>query len=486
MNWTETALTKRLGIRYPIIQAPMAGGPGTPRLAAAVSNAGGLGSLAGSMLRPDALRQAIGAVRALTARPFAVNLPIRASTPFEPERIAHVREILASYRKQLGLPPGFTARLEPPSFEEQLDVLLQERVAAVSFTFGAPDASHLKRLRDAGIVILGAATHLLEAIVLEESAMDFIIAQGAEAGGHRATFIGSAEQGLVGSLTLIPLLTRHIATPVIAAGGIMDGRSIAAMRVLGAVGVQMGTAFLCCPESGAHPVYQALLSQGSEISTILSRVFSGRAARVLRNRLTDELRIYEDEFPGFPLQLLLTEELRQAAATQGVTDFMALWAGQGCHLCQTRPAAELIATWVKQANLLLETANVAVPLATTSAMEQPATALPIAAAAPEIAPETASAAELEPASPSSAELTADPTAESEPQAEPASESELELESESEPKAILVVETTVATALASPAATERQPEPEAGTTPEPKSEPVPDSFLPAARPPSAAE
>ena len=416
MNWTATALTERFGIRYPLIQAPMAGGPGTPRLVAAVSNAGGLGSLAGGSLRPEALRQAIAAVRALTAQPFVVNLAVMASAPVDLERIAHAREVLAPYRKQLGLAPALAARLEPPVFEEQLDVLLQERVPAVSFTFGVPDTVYLELLRDAGIVILGAATHLLEAIVLEESGVDFIIAQGAEAGGHRATFIGSPEQGLVGSLTLTPLLNRYITTPVIAAGGVMDGRGIAAMRVLGAVGVQMGTAFLCCPESGAHPAYQALLSQGSEIATTLSRVFSGRAARVLRNRLTEELQAHEALFPGFPVQLLLTEELRQTAESQGVTDFMALWAGQGCHLCETRPAAELIAAWVKQANALLGTT----PVSPSPALRT----MPTAASA--LAPDQ----NAEPVSASASVSTPEPESESESIPESESESIPESESES--------------------------------------------------------
>ena len=353
MNWTHTVLTERLGIRYPIIQAPMAGGPGTPQLVAAVSNAGGLGTLAGGSLHPEPLRQTIAHIRALTDQPFAVNLPVAVPAQTDPAHIARASELLAPYRAELGLPPTPSTPAEPPAFEEQLDVLLQERVAALSFTFGAPDNVYLDLLRDAGIFTLGTATHVLEAIVLEESGVECIIAQGAEAGGHRGTFVGHPEQGLVGILTLTPLLAKHVAVPIIAAGGIMDGRGIAAVRVLGAAGVQMGTAFLACPESGAHPAYKALLRQGSEIATTLSRIFTGRYGRVLRNRLTDELRAHEAELPGFPLQLLLTQDLRQAAAERGLTDFMALWAGQGCHLCETRPASELIASWVVQATILL-------------------------------------------------------------------------------------------------------------------------------------
>ena len=353
MNWPNTILTERIGIRYPIIQAPMAGGPGTPQLVAAVSNAGGLGCLAGGYLHAEALRQAIAEVRALTDQPFAVNLSAAHPVKPDPARIARAQELLAPFRVELELPAEPLALPELPGLDEQLDVILEDRVPVLSFIFGAPDAAYLSLLREAGIVLIGTATHLLEAIVLEECGVDFIVAQGAEAGGHRSTFVGSPEQGLVGSMTLTPLLTRHVAVPIIAAGGVMDGRGIAAAQMLGAVGVQMGSAFLACPESGAHPAYKALLRQGSELSTTLTRAFTGRHGRVLRNRLVNALHAYEAELPGFPLQLFLTQELRQAAHQRGLTDFMALWAGQGCHLCEERPAAELIAAWVEQATQLL-------------------------------------------------------------------------------------------------------------------------------------
>lgn len=318
MNWSHTTLTERFDIRLPIIQAPMTGGPGTPQLAAAVANAGGLGALAGGYLQPEALRQSIAELRALTDRPFLVNLPATLPANIDTARVTRAQQLLAPYRAELGLPELSGSLPEPPSLLELLDVVLEEQVAAVSFVFGLPDRVCLDVLREAGIVVLGTATHLLEAIVLEESgAVDFIIAQGAEAGGLRATFIGQPEQGQVGTLTLVPLLSKHVAVPIIAAGGIMDGRGIAAARVLGAAGVQMGTAFLACPESGAHAAYKALLRQGSEIATVISRVFTGRGGRLLRNRLVDELRACESEWPGFPLQLWLTADLRRVAAERG-------------------------------------------------------------------------------------------------------------------------------------------------------------------------
>ena len=354
MNWSHTTLTERFDIRLPIIQAPMTGGPGTPQLAAAVANAGGLGALAGGYLQPEALRQSIAELRALTDRPFLVNLPATLPANIDTARVTRAQQLLAPYRAELGLPELSGSLPEPPSLLELLDVVLEEQVAAVSFVFGLPDRVCLDVLREAGIVVLGTATHLLEAIVLEESgAVDFIIAQGAEAGGLRATFIGQPEQGQVGTLTLVPLLSKHVAVPIIAAGGIMDGRGIAAARVLGAAGVQMGTAFLACPESGAHAAYKALLRQGSEIATVISRVFTGRGGRLLRNRLVDELRACESEWPGFPLQLWLTADLRRVAAERGLIDFMPLWAGQGCHLCEEQPAAFLLERWMEQATALL-------------------------------------------------------------------------------------------------------------------------------------
>jgi hypothetical protein len=195
MNWFNTVLTERLGIRYPIIQAPMAGGAGTPQLVAAVANAGGMGSLAGGYLQPGQLRQAIAEVRTLTDQPFAVNLAVSAPAKADPAQISRAYQLLAPYRAELGLPPDPPPLTDPPEFEQQLDVVLEEGVSALSFIFGVPDAVYLEMLRDAGVVTLGTATHLLEAILLEESGVDFIIAQGAEAGGHRGTFIGHPEQG---------------------------------------------------------------------------------------------------------------------------------------------------------------------------------------------------------------------------------------------------------------------------------------------------
>lgn len=352
-NWLQTPLLERLPIDYPLIQAPLGGEITTPQLVAAVANAGGLGTLAASPLEPELLRQAIAAVRSLTGRPFAVNLAIPQLGTAAPAQLDRSHLLLAPYRAELRLPPPAPSAPVAPALKEQLAVLMEEGVRIVSFTFGLPKPAEMAALKRQGMVIMGTATHLLEAICLEESGVDIIVAQGAEAGGHRATFIGPPECGLVGGMALLPLLTAHLHTPVVAAGGIMNACGIAAALVGGAAGVLLGTAFLACPESGAHPRYKALLAEGTEINTVLSRAFSGRLARCLKNRFTTELQAHDADWPGFPIQYALTRDIRHVAAEQNRPEFMALWAGQGCPLCTTRPAGALVNEWMRQVRELL-------------------------------------------------------------------------------------------------------------------------------------
>ncbi|MFO1434342.1 MAG: nitronate monooxygenase [Candidatus Competibacteraceae bacterium] len=347
-HWLHTPLLERLSIEYPLIQAPMGGGISTPQLVAAVANAGGLGMLAAGSLEPEALRQAIAAVRQLTERPFAVNLAIPQLGSADTALCERSHALLAPYRAELGLLPPLSPIPTVPALKEQLAVLIEASVGVVSFTFGLPEPAAMATLKRQGMIIMGTATHLLEAICLEESGVDIVVAQGAEAGGHRATFIGPPERGLVGSMALLPLLLAHLRTPVVAAGGIMNARGIAAALVGGAAGIMLGTAFLACPESGAHPHYKALLAEGTEINTTLSRAFSGRLARCLKNRFTAELQAHDSDWPGFPIQYALTQDIRHAAAEQNRPEFMALWAGQGCPLCTTRPAGALVEEWMQQ------------------------------------------------------------------------------------------------------------------------------------------
>ncbi len=295
--WPQTRLTELLGIQYPLLQAPMAGGPTTPELVAAVSNAGALGNIGASHLRAAALRDQIRAVRALTDQPFGVNLFVVDEPTVSMDEIVHAQTLLAPYRAELGIatppPPDHFAQ----SFAEQLAVVLEERVPVFSFTFGVPSKDDLRRLRDNGTFVIGTATTVAEGMQLEEAGVDVICGQGSEAGGHRGTFADDFERGLIGTMALTPQLVESVSVPVIAAGGIMDGRGIAAALALGAVGAQMGTAFLVTQESGAHPKHKAAILASGEDLTTLTRVFSGRPARALANRFTEELHEKEGDVP---------------------------------------------------------------------------------------------------------------------------------------------------------------------------------------------
>ncbi|ARU60157.1 nitronate monooxygenase [Tumebacillus avium] len=349
--WTETRVTGLLGIRCPILQAPMAGGATTPELVAAVSNAGGLGALGAGYMSAAAMRGAIRRIRELTDRPFAVNLFVPETPQEDEERMAAAHRLLRPYRQELGLSgePQLSAYAEP--FAEQIAVVLAERVTVFSFTFGIPSEEILQQLREQGIKTIGTATTVREAVLLEQSGIDLIHAQGGEAGGHRGTFLGRHGDALVGTMALVPQIVDHVTLPVIAAGGIMDGRGIAASLMLGAEAVQLGTAFLTTAESGIHPDYQAALLSSTEESTALTSAFSGKPARGLQNRFLREMEPHQQELPDYPIQNALTRDIRQAAAGQNNTDFMSLWAGQGTRLTRRQTAAELMA------NLIEETHN---------------------------------------------------------------------------------------------------------------------------------
>lgn len=346
MRWPRS-LADRIGVEHPIFQAPMAGGPSTPELVAAVSGAGGLGALAAGYLPADGVRDAIRAVRALTDRPFCVNLfaPEPAPAP-APEEVERARAALAPFRAEVGLPPA--APPGPgPSFREQLRVVLEERVPVFSFTFGALPPEDVAALARSGALVMGTATGAREARALEAAGVHAIVAQGAEAGGHRATFLGPADRALAGTLALVPRVVDAVRVPVVAAGGVMDGRGVAAALALGASAVALGTAFLACPESGAsRPYREAILARREEDETTLTRAFSGRWARGLRNRFTEALA--DAAVLPYPLQNAMTADLRREAARAGRADLLSLWAGQGVPLARARPAAELLRDLVRE------------------------------------------------------------------------------------------------------------------------------------------
>ncbi len=340
--WPNTKLTKLLNIQLPIIQAPMAGGPTTPELVAAVSNAGGLGSLGAGYLDPEEIRKIIIKIKSLTDKPFAVNLfipePHHATKQQMQLMIKTLKKLYPKFAREIN--PVFAPFVFP--FAEQLQVIIAEKVPVFSFTFGIPAAQWIKKLKLAKIKLMGTATNLPEALALQKAGIDVIAAQGCEAGGHRGTFLGRAEEALIGSFALIPQIADHTKVPIVASGGIMDARGILAALILGATGVQMGTAFLACTESGAHAKFKKTILQNKQDNTVLTRAYSGRLVRAIKNKFTTAMEAYQKQILDYPIQNSLTRSLRAAAAKKGLTDIMSMYSGQAAYLSQDLPAAELL------------------------------------------------------------------------------------------------------------------------------------------------
>ncbi|AOC55638.1 nitronate monooxygenase [Bacillus pumilus] len=320
-------ITKLLQIKYGIIQAPMAGGAVTSQLAAAVSQYGGLGSLASGYVQPDNLRQQIRQVKQLTTRLFQVNV-------FVPEPIPEVKkEDAAFWEKRL---PARPAADRLPSqeelwddFEQKINIIQEEDVPVVSFTFACPNEQTIHRLKQKGIFLIGTATTKEEALLLEEKGMDAIVLQGSEAGGHRGTFLPAKGDALLGLFSLISDVKPLCHVPLIAAGGITERAGVKAALALGADAVQIGTRFLASQESAAADVYKKAILQAESSETKITRLFSGKRARGIVNQWMEEERQNEDRVLPYPVQHVWTTPMRKAAAAAGNPDQMALWAGQG-------------------------------------------------------------------------------------------------------------------------------------------------------------
>jgi nitronate monooxygenase len=359
--WPRSDVTQLLGITHPIIQAPMSGFS-TPQLVAAVSNAGALGSHGAATLTPRALRDEVAQMRQGTNRPFNINFfahptPVRAADAAE-----RMRRRIAPYFSELGLGTVPDAGEIFPTFgAEQLGLIGELRPRVVSFHFGLPPAAAMQQIKAAGCVVLSSATTVAEARALEAQGADAIIAQGLEAGGHRGTFtlspgagtIGtlSPGAGTIGTLALVPQIVDAVRVPVIAAGGIADGRGIAAAFALGAGGVQIGTAFLGCPEAAVLPVHRQALAAATGEATVVTRVFTGRPARALRCRLTDE--IPDADALDFPLQASLLAPLWRVADDAVRRAFMPMWAGQAASLVRELPAPALVEKLAAEAQAIL-------------------------------------------------------------------------------------------------------------------------------------
>ncbi len=351
------ALLRKFGISVPIIQAPMAG-TSTPAMAAAVSNAGGLGSIGVGAMTADAARTAIKAVKNATQHPFNVNVFCHRPPIADPARnarwLAKLAPEFARYKTQ---PPSEIKEIYPTfvTNDAMFELFLMERPPVVSFHFGLPSPARIAALRGAGITLLATATSIDEARLVAAAGIDAVVAQGYEAGGHRGVFDPQARDERLGTLALTRLLVKHVNTPVIAAGGIMDGAGIAAAMMLGASAAQLGTAFIGCEESSADEAYLAALLDKANVRTTMTSAISGRPARCIVNKFTAlGEAVADDDIAPYPSAYDAGKALNLAARVNGETGYGAQWAGQGAALARTLPAADMLSVLVQEMNKAMQ------------------------------------------------------------------------------------------------------------------------------------
>ncbi len=345
-----TAGTRTIAfLETPIILAPL-GGPGTVELTAAACNARAFGFLACQYSDPERMRNDVARLRTLTPKPFGLNLFIDSGRPaVDAAELARADRRLDVYRDELRVPHRDIAPSPPAYHDEQMRVVLETRPRAFSFTLGIPPQAIVAELRDAGIYTIGTATTVEEAVALQDAGIDAVCAQGAEAGGHRGTFLCYDVLPLIGTLALVPQIVDAVRIPVIAAGGIADGRGVAAVVRLGACAAQIGTAFLLAHEAATASAYRDALKHASPADTIVTEAFSGKPARGIANRFTRELADPREHAP-YPQQNTLTRDIRNAAAAQGRAEFLSLWAGQAFPLAREAPAATIVELLLTQTN----------------------------------------------------------------------------------------------------------------------------------------
>jgi nitronate monooxygenase len=341
-GWRNRRILDLFGIAAPILQAPMAGAQGS-KLAIAVSEAGGLGALPCALLTPAQMDAEMTAMRAATKKPVNVNFFCHVPPHADPARDTAWRAVLRPSYEALGLDPDQSLpNVNRAPFDAAFCALIEKwRPEVVSFHFGLPEKSLLDRVRATGAKIIASATTVAEAVWLEEHGCDAVIAQGYEAGGHRGIFLTSDVAMQPGTFALVPQVADAVKVPVIAAGGIGDARGIAAAFVLGASAVQMGTAYLFCPESTIAPLHRAALAEGRDDGTALTNVFTGRPARAVANRLVRAVGPMAADAPEFPLAAAAVAPLRAASEKRGSADYMQLWSGQSARLRRALPAGEL-------------------------------------------------------------------------------------------------------------------------------------------------
>lgn len=353
--WTKTKFTKVLGIELPLVLGPFGGKLSSAELTAIVSNAGGLGSYGGQPYSAPELVSIAENIRKKTSKPFNLNLWVKdqdeAVKDFDHKKFQEVLHILQPYFDEVGAePPSFP--LPPsPSFEEQLEAIFEIRPAVFSFVYGIPSEKVLQKCRELGITTIGTATTLDEAIAIEKAGVDAVVATGFDAGGHRVSFLRAPEDSLVGTFSLIPQVADAVKIPVIAAGGIADARGVKAALALGADAVQIGTAFLGTKESGTSAVHREKLFSTDARYTTLTKVFTGRLSRGIKNRLTEELKAFQDTLAPYPLQGKIVGKLgAYPANTESHPELKSFWAGQAAPLLKYKEAEKLLAAIVGEMN----------------------------------------------------------------------------------------------------------------------------------------
>ncbi|MFH8620898.1 NAD(P)H-dependent flavin oxidoreductase [Streptomyces vietnamensis] len=342
-----------VGIPLPIAQGPFGGGLSSVELAATVSEGGGLGSYGAHIHTPEEITALVAKLRAATGRPFAVNLWV----PQEGERtelpaaaLAEHVERLRPYYEELGVrPPSAEDVRSWPDFDAQLDALIAAAPPVISLVMGLPPRRLVAEARRRGIVVVGTATTVEEAVALEAAGVDAVVASGSDAGGHRGAFLRPVRESLVGTFSLVPQVADAVSVPVVAAGGIADGRGVAAALALGADAVQVGTGFLAARESGASEVHRRILGTPEARTTVLTRLFSGRTARGIPNGFVRDMAAHEEHVPPYPVQNALMGPVRRAAAKQGRPEYVNLWAGQAAALAQEPSAAAYLASLAEEA-----------------------------------------------------------------------------------------------------------------------------------------
>ncbi|NHA05144.1 nitronate monooxygenase [Mucilaginibacter sp. HC2] len=355
--WYNTKATEILGIDYPIMQGPFGGGLSSVELVATVSNAGGLGGYGAYTLSPQDIYEKDKQLKAATNKPYNINLWVSDTDAIggtvSDEHFEQTKALFKPYFDEAGIALPEKPAVFKPRFENQVEVILSTRPKVFSFMFGIPSADILEQCRKLGIKTVGAATTMDEAIALDAAGVDMIIASGFESGGHRPSFLASAEQSTTGTFVLIQLIREKVKTPIIAAGGIANGRGVAAALTLGADAAQIGTAFLACDESGALPVHREILFSDAAKYTTLSRAFTGRLGRGITSRVVKDLVGQEKQFLPFPLQTTFISSLRKAALEQQKWDMVLFWGGQIAPILKHTKAAVLMQSLIKETSSIM-------------------------------------------------------------------------------------------------------------------------------------